>query len=214
MKKTKLYVAIVENDLDFRKFAANEIMQHKSVSRLDQFSSSEEFLDSVKNNQYDLLFLDILLPGISGLDMLSYLNENNYLINTIIITTLASDNTIVKAIQNGAVGYLWKSEIKNISEMIDIFLDGGATITPTIALKMMRLLKNSIPDELPLTTRESQILEILISGASCKKSAEILEISINTMRKHVRNIYEKLQVKNRTELVNRTRNSGIKQIIP
>ena len=201
----------MENDTNFRAMVCAQVWAHPSVGTVADFSNSELFWNSGQRDQFDLLFLDIMLPGMSGLDLLPLLHEYRLPAKTIVMSTLATEDVIVRAIQRGAIGYLWKSELRNIGEAIDIALGGGAAVSPTIALRMMQRFRTSEVQESPLTARETQILEILISGVNCDRCAELIGTTVNTVRKHVRNIYEKLQVKNRTELVRRAKDFGLTQ---
>ena len=201
----------MENDTKYRALVCEQIRSHGSVVAVEDFGSSEQFWNSDRRDHFDLLFLDIMLPGMDGLDLLPMLEELRLPVKTIVMSTLATEETIVRAIERGAIGYVWKSELRNIAETIDIALEGGAVVSPTIALRMMQVFRRSGSQESPLTARETQVLKILISGANCDRGAELLGISVNTVRKHVRNIYEKLQVKNRTDLVKRAKDFGLTQ---
>jgi DNA-binding NarL/FixJ family response regulator len=209
--KSAANIAIVENEAGYRKMIHDKLANLPSVGSLIDYSSAEQFWHLADKDKIDVLFLDISMPGLNGLDLVSMISEKGYPIKIIMLTNLASEDTIIQAIKRGAIGYLWKSEINNIAEAVDIVLKGGAMISPTIALKMMNQFKVSESEDSAsiLTTREKQILDVLVSGVNCEKAAGLMDISVYTVRTHVRNIYEKLQVKNRTELVKKARDLGL-----
>lgn len=209
MKASRIKIAVIEHNKGFRTNIVNEINSHPLVIWVNDYKSNEEFLVSKHIHQYDLLFLDINLTGMNGIDLLKIIKKYNSQLRTIIITSIIIESTIVKAFQNGAIGFLYKSDRISMTDVIDIFLKGDSIISPSIAFKMIQMIKTRDLVELPLTSREKQILELLVTGASCKKSAEILNISINTARKHVRNIYDKLQVKNRAEMLKKAYDYGL-----
>lgn len=93
--------------------------------------------------EFNLLFVDILLPGINGLKLLEIIKSVNKDIKVIIITSLSHDDIIFKALKMGADGYIYKSDFGNLCKIIDVLLKGGGIITPTIALKIINEFKNS-----------------------------------------------------------------------
>jgi DNA-binding NarL/FixJ family response regulator len=125
------------------------------------------------------------------------------------LTVFDDDENIFKAIKAGASGYLLKEiDAKNLHKSIFEVVNGGAPMTPSIALKTLKLLRNPSLlesaekiDEIKLTIRETDILEHLSKGLNYNEIADNLIISPSTVRKHIENIYKKLQVHNKIEAV-------------
>lgn len=215
MGQVRTRLAVVENDRAYREALVSRLRDHRRISGIDEFSDCESFLRRVGSPPYGLILLDLHFQGMSGLDLLPLLQGAAPASRSvpgprvIIITTLDYEDTILRAIKGGAAGYLWKDEIRNIGEAIDVVLDGGALISPTIALRLMSSIRSGEDMDVALTAREKQILEMLVQGCSGEKCAATLDISVNTVRKHIRNIYEKLQVKNRMELARKAAKMGL-----
>ena len=114
---------------------------------------------------------------------------------------------IFKALQHGCLGYILKSELENITETIDIILKGGAIISPMIALRVMKSFQQEKPvsEDSALTTREKQVIEELASGYTPAKVAELMNLSLHTVRTHIKNIYRKLNVNSSQELLSSAR---------
>ncbi|MDH5721621.1 MAG: response regulator transcription factor [Spirochaetia bacterium] len=204
--------AIVDDDENFRRLTFQELEKHPQIEYLAEFSSCEKFWRSDEKDNFDFVFLDISMPGLTGIELIEMMQIKNIKGKIIMLTNLDSEDTIFKAIKHGAVGYLWKSEIYSIKDTIDVVLNGGAMISPTIALKILnsyRAEENTEPSETKLTVRERQVLEILAKGLKSENVSKEMHISVNTVKKHIRNIYEKLQVKNRVELMSAAKKSGI-----
>jgi DNA-binding NarL/FixJ family response regulator len=124
------------------------------------------------------------------------------------LTVLDDENHIFKAIQAGANGYILKDEPpRKLLEGIEEILQGGAPMSAGIALKALKLLRNPIEEnfvaeeKVDLTSREIDVLEQLCKGFEYKQIAEFLHISPATVRKHIENIYAKLQVHNKVEAI-------------
>ena len=125
------------------------------------------------------------------------------------LTVFDDDENIFNAIKAGANGYLLKEiDAENLHKSIIEVVNGGAPMTPSIALKTLNLLRNPLAienkqqlEEIKLTTRETEILEHLSKGLNYNEIADNLIISPSTVRKHIENIYKKLQVRNKIEAV-------------
>ncbi len=203
-------IGLVENEEAFRRLFAQQLAEVPGVHALRVWNSSEEFLREAGNEPIDILFLDIGLPHMNGVELAGLVGRAYPETSVIMLTNLLSEELIFKAIKNGAIGYILKSELRNFGEVIEIIQNGGAIITPTIALRVMMSLKSEPQAaETQLTNRERQILNELTTGATTLDTARTLGISENTARTHVKNIYRKLQVSSRVELVRKAINLGL-----
>ncbi|MCS5490955.1 response regulator transcription factor [Algoriphagus limi] len=171
-------------------------------------SNGEELLKMLEeDSNIQLILMDIEMPKMDGIAAVSQVTQRYPQIKTIMLTVFDNDEHIFKAIQAGASGYFLKevSPPELYQGILDT-LDGGAAMTPSIALKTLKLLRNPPQFEEPkediaLTKREIEILEQTAKGLSYNQIGENLFISPKTVRKHIENIYSKLQVHNKMEAV-------------
>lgn len=162
-----------------------------------------------QDSNVDVILMDIQMPEMDGITCTEMVSQKYPHIKIIMLTVLDDENHIFKAIQAGANGYILKDEPpRKLLEGIEEILKGGAPMSAGIALKALKLLRNPLEDaSLPLeekadlTSREIDVLEQLCKGFEYKQIAEFLHISPATVRKHIENIYFKLQVHNKVEAI-------------
>ncbi len=170
-----------------------------------------------KNNNIDLILMDIEMPVMNGIEATAAIKAKWPHIKIVMITVFDTDETIFKAIQSGADGYLLKeTNGEKIREAIQDTLQGGAAMSPSIAMKTLRILKNpdavlvtQTTETIQLSEREVEVLEQISKGLKNKAIAENLFISAATVKKHIENIYRKLQAHNRVELVQKARDNKL-----
>ncbi len=157
----------------------------------------------------DLVLMDIEMPGIDGIGGVRLIKQHYPHIKVIMQTAFDDDDRVFAAIQAGAEGYILKSaSINQISQSIDEVINGGASMSPSIALKVMRYFSKEQTPSYNLTTRENEVLKKLTQGLSYKMIADELGVSYFTVNNHVKKIYDKLQVHSFAEAValfNKTR---------
>ena len=166
-----------------------------------------EYLNS--NDGVQVILMDIEMPVMDGIKATEKISKKYPEIKIIMLTVFDDDDKIFNAIKAGANGYLLKDEsVDKIVDGINIVLEGGAPMSATIASKTLRLLRNSDlqrtkseEDDFNLSKREIEILENLKLGLDYQQTAEKLFISPFTVRKHIENIYRKLQVNNKMQAV-------------
>lgn len=166
-----------------------------------------EYLNS--NDGVQVILMDIEMPIMDGIKATEKISKKFPEIKIIMLTVFDDDDKIFNAIKAGANGYLLKDEsVDKIVDGINIVLEGGAPMSATIASKTLRLLRNSDlqrtkseEDDFNLSKREIEILENLKLGLDYQQTAEKLFISPFTVRKHIENIYRKLQVNNKMQAV-------------
>ena len=145
----------------------------------------------------------------NGIEATALVKQKYPQIKIIMLTVFDDDENIFKAIQAGADGYLLKdTEPQALYEAITQTLEGGAVMTPSIAMKALNLLRSPLPEEIDeveetikLTSREVEVLEQLSTGLPYTSIAENLIVSPSTVRRHIENIYQKLQVHSKTEAI-------------
>lgn len=180
--------------------------------------NGEELLNKLRNNSaIDLILMDIEMPVMNGIEATFEIKKRFPDIKIVMLTVFDNDENIFNAIKAGADGYLLK-EIKPefLHDGIIDTMNGGAAMNPSIALKTLRLLRDpkeitdlTQQEEIRLTHRESEVLEKLAIGLSYSQIADILFISEGTVRKHIENIYKKLQVHNKIEAITKARNNNL-----
>jgi DNA-binding NarL/FixJ family response regulator len=161
------------------------------------------------NHNIDVILMDIQMPEMDGITATEIIKSKYPHIKIIMLTVFDDDENLFKAIKAGANGYLLKEiDAENLYKCILEVMNGGAPMTPSIALKTLNLLRNPIivnasneMEEIKLTNRETEILEHLSKGLNYNEIANNLIISPSTVRKHIENIYKKLQVHNKMEAV-------------
>ncbi|MCW7497632.1 DNA-binding response regulator [Leptospira levettii] len=199
--KNQIKIGILENDEYFLGELKDRISELKNVSEILTWQTGEILLRDPRHKSIDILFLDIMLPGINGIEVVKILSEKNENIKVIMLTNMNSDEMIFNSIKNGALGYLLKSELGQIQSIIDVLLEGGAYITPTIALRVFSSFRKPLDKpKVYLTDREKQILELLVKGKTIPLVSKFLNLSEHTVQGYVKSIYRKLQVHNRSEL--------------
>mgnify|MGYP003110513093 FL=1 len=170
-----------------------------------------------ENSNIDLILMDIEMPVLNGIEATALVKQKYPQIKIIMLTVFDNDEHIFNAIKAGADGYLLKETSPNILEKgIRETLSGGAAMNPSIAMRTLKLLRNpeSISnlqerEEISLSSREVEVLEQLSKGLSYTKIAENLFLSPSTVRKHIENIYKKLQVHSKIEAVEKARQNNI-----
>jgi DNA-binding NarL/FixJ family response regulator len=169
------------------------------------------------NHNIDVILMDIKMPEMDGITATEIVKNKYPHIKIIMLTVFDDDENIFRAIKAGANGYLLKEiDAENLHKCILEVMNGGAPMTPSIALKTLKLLRNPILlknkeelEQIKLTNRESGILEHLSKGLNYNEIATNLFISPSTVRKHIENIYKKLQVHNKMEAVSKARKHNL-----
>lgn len=169
-----------------------------------------------ENHNVDILLMDIEMPVMNGIDATFAVKQKYPQIKIIMLTVFDNDENIFNAIKAGADGYLLKDvNPQTLYNGVLETLNGGAAMNPSIALKTLKLLRNPVSFEendkfeVNLTTREVEVLEQLAKGLSYTLIAENLFLSPSTVRKHIENIYSKLQVHSKLEAVQKAKRNNL-----
>ncbi len=198
-------VSIVEDNEDLRKSLQILINGSEGFKCISAYNSGEEALNELPAVNVDVVLMDINLPNMTGIECTRKLTELNPKIQIIMQTIYEDSEKIFESLKAGASGYLLKrTPPAKLLEAIEDVSKGGSPMTSQIARMVVESFKSkNYPekDSEPLSKREIEILESLSKGYRYKEIADNLFISIDTVRSHIRNIYEKLHVKSRTEAV-------------
>lgn len=170
-----------------------------------------------ENHNLNIILMDIEMPVLNGIETTQMVKQKYPHIKIVMLTVFDNDKNIFKAIQAGADGYLLKEvNPEDLYNGIKETIAGGAAMNPSIAMKTLRLLRNpsSIEnltdrEEISLSERETEVLEQLAKGLSYKVIAQNLFLSPSTVRKHIENIYKKLQVHSKIQAVQKAKRYNI-----
>jgi len=209
MNKDQFHLVIIEDNLIIQKVLEEHFSASQSFNLLFCASSVEEFIGKWNEERIDILLCDIGLPGKSGIEATWYVKRKSSATQVVMFTVFEDKETIFQALCAGASGYLLKdTPLVKVEEQLLEVLDGGAVMSPQVA-RMVVGYFNPLLDKREnkaierLTQREIEIVSMLQHGATYRAVAERLFISVDTVKFHIRNIYSKLQVNSRSELVNK-----------
>ena len=202
-------VAIVEDNDQFRKALETIIDQEKDMSLLGSYTSAERAVIALEQSPPDVAIVDISLPGMKGTELIVRLRDK--LRQTLfMVCTIHDDNdTIFDALKCGAAGYILKDPItaEEITKAIRDLYNGGSPMSPFIARKVIGTFQKPVINDVNslLSQREKEVLELVAQGLLYKEIALRLTISAETVKKHLKNIYQKLHVQNKVEALNKFR---------
>ena len=212
----KIKIAIVDDNT----FLINTIKEKLAFFddlqvKFSCMNGSELLTQLNDNHNLDIILMDIEMPILNGIETTEVVKQKYPHIKIIMLTVFDNDEHIFNAIKAGADGYLLKEvNAKDLHEGILETLNGGAAMTPSIAMKTLKLLRNPIifknqDEDIKLSDREIEVLEHLSKGLSYSLIAENLFLSTGTIRKHIENIYKKLQVHNKLEAVEKAKRNNL-----
>jgi len=208
-----LRVAIVEDDPTTRDGLAALIDGTPGYRCVGRYGSVEEALRRSHEWLADVLLLDINLPGMSGSEGVRLLRARCPSTEVLMLTVYAEEDKVFQSICNGAVGYLLKKTPPvKLLDAIREAATGGAPMSPEVARKVVTLFRRTGPAEPqtePLTPQELRLLQLLADGHSYQAAAERLEITVNTVRSYIRNVYDKLHVHSKSEAVSKALRRGL-----
>lgn len=201
-------IAIAEDNSFLLKAILDKLGIYPEIEVKSHGFNGLELLEKLeKDSNVHLILMDIEMPKLNGIETVEKVTQKYPQIKIIMLTVFDDDENIFRAIQAGANGYFLKEvDPPTLYQGIRDTLDGGAAMTPSIALKTLKLLRNpphfeEKREEISLTIREIEILEQTSKGLNYNQIGENLFISPKTVRKHLENIYQKLQVHSKLEAV-------------
>jgi DNA-binding NarL/FixJ family response regulator len=198
-------VSIVEDSEQVRGTLARLISRAEGYRCLSQFANAEAALESLPNERPDVVLMDINLPGINGVECVRRLKQVAPEVQVMMLTVYEDTENIFNALAAGASGYLLKRTSR--AELLDAIREvhrGGSPMTAHIARKVVQSFQQAGNSPQPtenLSPREQEVLDHLSRGFLYKEIAEKMGVSYETVHTYIRRIYEKLQVRTRTEAV-------------
>jgi DNA-binding NarL/FixJ family response regulator len=208
---------IVEDNFFLRKAIQEKLSFFDDILIKDFAENGQEAIEILeKNHIVDLILMDIEMPKMNGIQATEIIKNKYPQIKILMITVFDNDENIFNAIKAGADGYLLKeTKSDKLHEAIHEIMNGGATMSPSIAQKTMRLLRNPITialdtdkEKVELSPREIDVLEQLSKGLKNQLIADNLFLSISTVKKHIENIFTKLQAHNRIEAIQKAKSNN------
>lgn len=215
----KIKLAIVDDNTFLARAIHEKLADFEDLDiKYMVYNGSELLAKLEKSHNLDLVLMDIEMPILDGIETVNIIKQKYPHIKVLMLTVFDNDDHIFNAIRAGADGYLLKEvEADKLYGAIKETIGGGAAMSPSIAVKTLRLLRypekqetlSIKEDVVELSAREQEVLEQLAEGLSYTVIANNLFLSPSTVRKHIENIYKKLQVHNKLEAVQKARRQSL-----
>lgn len=208
----KIRVAIVEDDKNYNQALKNIIDFQEDMECVAQFFNGKNALQKLEAIEPDVVLMDIQLQDLSGIDIVFKLTELMPGTTFVMCTSFENDEKIFSALRAGASGYLVKGD--PLDKIIQAILEahkGGAPMSFAIAKRVLQHFQESkvqVQSLMLLTITEKEVLELLAQGLLYKEIADKKNVTIDTIKKHIGNIYRKLQVSNKIEAINKFNNKN------
>lgn len=209
-------IGVAEDNSALAKAIAENIDMNEELQLRFIAANGEDLLKHLQNDTADIILMDINMPEMNGIEATRKVKALYPEIRIIMLTVFDDTENIFQSILAGATGYVLKDEKPSkLYAAIEEAMEGGAPMSPAIAQKALRLIRgdNSTNSDAgqksDLSKREIEIIELLSTGIDYHKIAEKLFISPKTVRKHIENIYQKLQAHNKVEAISIAKNRGL-----
>jgi DNA-binding NarL/FixJ family response regulator len=200
MNKFKRRVVIVEPDLKFRELICSMVEATESHLIVNSYAECEDALRLIKNDYPDIILTNLDFPRMKGTDVISEFKKIFPQTSILVITDYQEEDMIFGALAAGANGYVLKSNwLSNFSVYMNELSQGGSPLSPMVAKLIVQSMHVSRIS--PLTNREGEVLRLITQGNSYSRIANELNISKETSKTHIRNIYRKLNVRTKSDVV-------------
>lgn len=204
----KLRIGILEDLREVADYLKETFNNLEDMACSQVYGNAEDAIHFLPSNPVDILIVDIGLPRASGIDAIRFLTEHCPATQYCMFTVYEDDDKIFNSLQAGAKGYILKSS--NTDKIISAVRElhaGGSPMSPSIARRILDVFQTikitPVTNSLPLTNREQEILQLLSKGLLYKEIGDKISITTGTVKQHIHKIYDKLQVSNRTEAINK-----------
>lgn len=202
----EIKVAIFEDSKPLRESLQQLVDSREDMICTGAFADANKLLRNMEDANPDVVLMDINMPGTSGIEAVQVIKEKFPNVQILMQTVFEENDKVFAALCAGASGYmLKKTPPQKMIEAIHETYNGGAPMTPSIAVKVLQMFRHqSIPAKnefIDLSEREKEILGVLVKGKSYNAIAETCFISIDTVKTHIKHIYEKLHVHSKSEAV-------------
>jgi len=209
-------IAIFDDNKNIRNSISMLLHSVLSLDVVGTFSDASDCVEKVNSCRPDVILMDIQMPGINGIEAIQLIKEKFPKVLILVQTAYEDDDYIMNAILAGASGYILKSQLNiKLIDAIRELRSEGTYISPIIARKLFTIIQQNTHSKpvfstsYNLTIREKEVLACIVYGLSHKMVAHELNISYETVRSHVKKIYEKLHVSSLTEVVAKAINQNL-----
>lgn len=204
-------ILIYDDNTDLREGICHLLRLREEYEVVGEFGDAKNVVKEVTELKPDVILMDIEMPGITGVEAVKKIRTIDRKAQIIMLTVFDDQGHIFEALQSGANGYLLKRNASDrLVQSIEEVLSGGAPMSPSIARLIISEMQVRKPQEnYQLSVREKEILKSLATGNSFKLIASDLQISLETVRTHIKKIYEKLQVHSQIEAVSKALNEKL-----
>mgnify|MGYP001367865909 CR=1 FL=1 len=204
-------ISIYEDNKRYRESLSLFLSATNEYKVVGDYQNANNILNDISVDAPDVLLMDIQMPGLNGINAVKKIREVNSKIFIIILTVFETNEYVFDALSAGANGYILKNTPTNkIDESIKDVLGGGAPMSSTIAKKVLSFFsQKKEKEDFNLTLREKEVLNLLVKGYTYKMIAQECVISMDTVRSHIKKIYEKLSVNSNIEAINKVNNHNI-----
>ncbi|HQW85095.1 MAG TPA: response regulator transcription factor [Ferruginibacter sp.] len=208
-------IIIYDDNQNLRESLSNLLALTGEFHIKGSFPNCENVQEQVLKIQPDVILMDIDMPVINGIEAVKKIREFNQNVQIIMLTVFDDNTHVFEALYAGANGYLLKKYVSDkLIHAIQDVLSGGAPMSPSIARMVINNMQQPIQPsatkaDYQLTSREKEILQLLAQGNSFKMIAADLLISIDTVRTHIKHIYDKLHVRSQIEAVSKAINEKL-----
>lgn len=197
---TTILLVLIEDDITIRKSYEYLFAGQQEVQVVNTYPSFEAAATSLAEDAPDVILLDISLPGISGVEAIPAIKKILPAVHIVMLTVHEQEEIIFKALNNGAAGYLTKNTPPEriLLAIKDVIASGGA-MSANVARLVMNSFRRNIDS--PLSKRETEVLKHIAEGKSRKSIADELHVDAETIKTHIKNIYNKLDVHSKEEAI-------------
>jgi DNA-binding NarL/FixJ family response regulator len=206
-------VAVFDDNDTLRDSITLLLAEIQDLEIVGSYSHCLDVVENLKETKPDVVIMDIDMPGMNGIDGVKQIRKNCPSVQILMFTVFDDEEKVFAAIKAGAAGYILKNaDPGNLVQAIVEVYNGGAPMTPGIARKVLQQFQSLLPGEKAdyhLSIREKEVLGLLVSGLSYKMIAVKLNITYDTVRAHMKKIYEKLHVASMTEAVAKALNQNL-----
>lgn len=223
MSSDKTTVLIVEDEPEFRLRFKQIVESEPTLELVGIAANKREAQDLIDQTRFDVLLIDLGLPDGNGTDLIRQVSAKRPDVDIMVVTVFGDEQHVVSAIEAGATGYILKdSTAADVVSCIRLLRAGGSPVSPVVARSVLRAIRNRMggtgasarpggpmPENNPLSARETEILQLLAKGMSFNEIGEILGISPHTVTAHIKKIYRKLAVHSRGEAVYEATQMGL-----
>lgn len=201
-------VVIIEDDKILLQTYAELIGAEEGITIVNGYTSFEHAERYITHDEPDVILMDIQLPGMSGIEAIPFVKKQLPRTHVLMLTVFESEEQILKALANGASGYITKdSSAQKIIDSLWEVRDGGGPMSRNVARMVIKSFQKNL--ESPLSKRETEILRMISEGKKRSEIAEDLFIELETVKTHIRNIYVKLDVHSRSTAIHIARKNKL-----